>query len=557
MKFGRRILIPLTFASVVGIHFAWLARGQDAGEWLTLTEDEVATVLPTYLSSGSIWLGLSYGLAGASATFCLLRLYEYRKRAVAGAVGGVTGVAVLYLGVCFLTGCCGSPMLAVYLSLFGARFLGITKPLVFGVTTLSVLVGYVWVTRKAGDPCACSADAPAGSDPECCAPPVAGLQDAAAQAEDAEQPCCLVGQSAAATVCGPGAVLSEQQTTKWVTGWVLTPVGRVRQVATTLQFSDHLGSWKARWGVGRMRYQVQPGLYAAGNPTPDSPVLVTANYKLTFDRLRRELEGLDAWIVVLDTEGINVWCSAGKGTFGAEEIARRVQASGLSDVVSHRTLILPQLSASGVAAHEVKKATDFRVVYGPVRAKDIPEFLAAGMRATSQMRRVTFTLWDRLVLVPIELTAGAKYSVLVMLGLFAVAGLGRWGYSLEAAWSLGWRAALVYLTGFLAGAVVTPLLLPWLPGRAFSLKGAVVGLLVAGAWLACFWPGATTPDGWFEVLALLSVLPAVSAFFAMNFTGASTYTSLSGVRREMRMAVPAQVAGVVIGLGLWLTAHFV
>ncbi len=179
------------------------------------------------------------------------------------------------------------------------------------------------------------------------------------------------------------------------------------------------------------------------------------------------------------------------------------------------------------------------------------------MRATSQMRRVTFTLRDRLVLVPIELTAGAKYSVLVMLGLFVVAGLGRWGYSLEAAWRLGWRAALVYLMGFLAGAVVTPLLLPWLPGRTFSLKGAVVGLLVAGAWLACFWPGATTPDGWFEVLALLSVLPAVSAFFAMNFTGASTYTSLSGVRREMRMAVPAQVAGVVIGLGLWLTAHFV
>jgi len=306
-----------------------------------------------------------------------------------------------------------------------------------------------------------------------------------------------------------------------------------------------------------MHYVVRPGLYALANPGPESPVLVTANYRVTFDRLRRELAGLDAWLVVLDTKGINVWCSAGKGTFGAEEVIRWVEATGLSEVVSHRTLVLPQLSASGVAAHEVKKATGFRVVYGPVRAKDIPEFLAAGMRATPQMRRVTFTLWDRLVLVPMELTGGAKYSLLVMLGLFGLAGLGRWGYSLEAAWRLGWRAAGVYLTGFLAGAVVTPILLPWLPGRAFSLKGALVGLLLALAWLACFWPGATTPDGRLEVVALLAVLPALSAFFAMNFTGASTYTSLSGVRREMRMAVPGQVAGVVIGLGLWITAHFI
>src|SRR3972149_4169926 len=73
------------------------------------------------------------------------------------------------------------------------------------------------------------------------------------------------------------------------------------------------------WGIGRDRCRVAPGLYALGAPGGDSPVLVTANYKLTFDVLRRDAAGLDAWILVLDTRGINVWCAAGEGTFGTEE----------------------------------------------------------------------------------------------------------------------------------------------------------------------------------------------------------------------------------------------
>lgn len=69
-----------------------------------------------------------------------------------------------------------------------------------------------------------------------------------------------------------------------------------------------------------MGYTIDPGLYALGNPDESSPVLVTANYKLTFDRLRQSLPKLDAWVLVLDTKGINVWCAAGKGTFGTGEV---------------------------------------------------------------------------------------------------------------------------------------------------------------------------------------------------------------------------------------------
>ena len=93
-----------------------------------------------------------------------------------------------------------------------------------------------------------------------------------------------------------------------------------------------------------------------------SPVVVTANYKMTFDLVRRDLAGLDAWLLVLDTKGINVWCAAGKGTFGSDELLARLAATRLAEVVNHRRLILPQYGAVGVAAHTVRQKSGFTVV---------------------------------------------------------------------------------------------------------------------------------------------------------------------------------------------------
>src|SRR5512136_512923 len=181
-------------------------------------------------------------------------------------------------------------------------------------------------------------------------------------------------------------------------------------VQSRLTASDRWDHVLARIGVKRGEHRVEPGLYALGNPTKDSPVFVTANYSLSFDALRSSLVGIDGYILVLDTKGINVWCAAGKGTFGTDEIVNRVFATQLKDVVTHRKLILPQLGAPGVAAHEVKKRTGFWVEYGPVRAADIPEYLKTH-KATQAMRNVRFNLGDRLVLVPVELT----HTVLPML----------------------------------------------------------------------------------------------------------------------------------------------
>jgi hypothetical protein len=305
--------------------------------------------------------------------------------------------------------------------------------------------------------------------------------------------------------------------------------GEVRRVTSTLSRADRLGAIRVRLGFGRSSYRVDPGLYALGSPGASSPVLVSANYKLSFDALRAPLAGLSAWLLVLDTVGVNVWCAAGKGTFGTDELCRRIADGPLSRVVTHRRVIVPQLGAPGVAAHEVRRRTGFEVVYGPVRSADIPAFLAAGCEATQAMRRVSFGFRERAAVVPVELNTALKYGVPIAVLLLLFGQL---------------PMALAVLGAILAGAVAAPLLLPWLPGRAFALKGAWTGL-VAGALPLLARPAPIEA----AACALLGV--CLSSFLSMNFTGASTYTSLSGVKREMRVALPLQLAGALVSLGSW------
>jgi hypothetical protein len=338
----------------------------------------------------------------------------------------------------------------------------------------------------------------------------------------------------------------------FVNGQVETPAGPVPRVHSRIGSRDLLGRWKVRWGIGRDRYRVAPGLYALGAPDDNAPVLVTANFKLTFDLVRRDGAGLDAWILVLDTRGINVWCAAGEGTFGTGEVIRRVTESRLAEVVRHRRLILPQLGASGVAAHEVRKGCGFSVVYGPVRARDIRPFLESGMKASPAMRRVAFPAMDRLVLTPVEITGLLRPAGWVAAGLFLLAGIGPGVFSVGAAWERGFAAVAALAAGILAGAVVTPVLLPWLPGRAFSVKGGLAGGVLAAC--AVMWRhGSLEAPG---ALALLLAMTAVSSFVAMNFTGATPFTSPSGVEKEMRRSLPVQAGMTVLAGLLWVGGAF-
>lgn len=337
----------------------------------------------------------------------------------------------------------------------------------------------------------------------------------------------------------------------FLSGSYPTVVGNIPQVSYQLSWADRIGSCKSRWGIGRMAYRVEPGLYALGNPGSESPVFVTANYKMSFDRLRQSLPGRSGWILVLDTKGINVWCAAGKSTFGTEELLRRIEVSGVKRVVSHRDLILPQLAAPGVSAHQVKRASGFKVAYGPVRAEDLPAFLDSGMKALPEMRVKTFSLGERVVLIPIELVGALKAAAILLPILFILSGF----LSSGEFWS-GAMGHLIsvpsVLAAVFAGAVLTPILLPWLPGRAFSMKGLPLGLACAAVFALLQAPNIETMGGVIETVSWMILIPAMATYLAMNFTGASTYTSLSGVRREMRVALPIQAGLGVFGFGLWI-----
>jgi len=249
---------------------------------------------------------------------------------------------------------------------------------------------------------------------------------------------------------------------------------------------------------------------------------------------------------------VNVWCAAGKKTFSTDEIIRQVKRVRLAELVKHRTLILPQLGAPGVSAHLVSKGCGFKTVWGPIRAGDISAFLKNNQKAEPEMRRLTFGMWERLILVPVEISLILKPSFGLVLALFALSGICPEIFSLGQAWDRGLMTVMAYGFGVIAGAVLVPALLPWLPGRSFYIKGLITGLL-AGFGAVLPWIGRTTPLEW---LALPLISMAVSSYAAMNFTGATPFTSPSGVEREMRFGIPLQLLACLVALAAWIGSPF-
>ncbi len=347
--------------------------------------------------------------------------------------------------------------------------------------------------------------------------------------------------------CGCAAGKScDAKVRSYVDGVVQSIGGPVPRITTRLTAGDYLGALMVRMGFRRNRYRVDPGLYAVGSPGERSDVLVTANYKLTFDIVRKNLAGLHVWLLVLDTKGINVWCAAGKGTFGTAELVHRIHETGLENVVLQRRLVLPQLGAVGVAAHVVKQQAGFTVLYGPVRAADIRTFLDAGHKATEEMRRVRFGLYDRFKLIPNDALYGIRFLAAVAAVVFVLSGIGREGFLIQLALERGLTQMRNLAVAYAGGIVMTPLLLPFIPFRSFAMKGFIVGLVLAGLLFA----GGLLGDAPATVAASFLFMTGLSSFVAMNFTGSSTFTSLSGVKKEMRTAVPLQIGAGVVAAAL-------
>jgi hypothetical protein len=339
----------------------------------------------------------------------------------------------------------------------------------------------------------------------------------------------------------------------FLSGNVSLADSNIPKVSTTISLRDFMGAVMVRWGINRDHYRVTPGLYAAGNPDQNSDVFVTANYKLSFDALRKNLTGVNGWILVLDTKGVNVWCAAGKGTFGTKELVNRLKLVSLEKIVNHKRLILPQLGATGVAAFKVKEETGFNVHYGPVRAADIKKFLVDGYRADKVMRKVTFGFKDRLKLIPNDFMYGKYYLLGALAVLFLLSGITSHGISFRNFPENGGPAILKIFLAYIAGIVITPLFLPYLPGRHFSLKGFFSGSLVFLILLSLKFPSGNL----IETLSWFLIITAISSFLAMNFTGSSTFTSLSGVKKEMKLSVPIQIGFALTGIVLQIVGKLI
>ncbi len=219
---------------------------------------------------------------------------------------------------------------------------------------------------------------------------------------------------------------------------------------------------------------IEPGLYASGNPTPESPVIVTVNYYYTVFCVMHDLRGVDAWVLCVDSRGINVWCAARGPDFGNSQLVEAVSASGLTQVVSHFKLILPQLSAGGVSLPTLPSDFKFHVFYGPVWSRDLPEYLREQVvRKPKRMRVVRFTL-------PKRIQAGITHGTFLLrkflfwpsLFLFAVfLGLQWW----ESIGILGWAWITVASTALFI-AILFPILNRW---RSFTQKSLLFGMLGA------------------------------------------------------------------------------
>ena len=170
-------------------------------------------------------------------------------------------------------------------------------------------------------------------------------------------------------------------------------------------------------------WPTETGVRRSGDPGPYSPVIVTCNYDLTVRRVMRALRGVDAWVVVAPSNGINVWCAAAGGHFATHHVVTALKTSGIADRVRHRRAVLPQLAATGVIARDVSRRCGWRVRFGPVDAGDLPGYLDGEQRKTDEMRRVRFGVAQRL-----EMAA--------MWGVPAAAIVGALAAWLQPPWSL-------------------------------------------------------------------------------------------------------------------------
>ena len=215
---------------------------------------------------------------------------------------------------------------------------------------------------------------------------------------------------------------------------------------------DYIGRWFPN--------PVEPGLRRLGNPDRHAPVLVTSNFHLTVRRVEKALSSINAWLLVVPTNGINVWCSSAGGEMTVHNLLTVMKTSQVQDRVAHRRLILPQLSASGIDRKLLKEKSGWSAEFGPVYARDIPAFLEKEHEKTAEMCRVSYPNSFRFEML---FSMNALMWALISMVLVFI----------KPAWAL-------LLSAFFCGAgIILYGGYPYLPGKSGWVKAVILSMLQA------------------------------------------------------------------------------
>lgn len=263
-------------------------------------------------------------------------------------------------------------------------------------------------------------------------------------------------------------------------------------------------------GFRLVPFPIKTGLVELGSPDRMSPVFVTGNYDLTVRRVKRALAGIDGYLLVANSNGVNVWCASSGGHLTTHQVVTAVKLAGLEERVTHRELIVPQLAATGVEGKEVRRRTGWIVRFGPAEADDIPAYLAADKDKSPALRQVRWGARERF-----EMAAAWATPMSLVAGLLAV------GHRLEAI-ALVWALALAIFFLF---------------DRISLGESARKALFAAGGALGCAIVLAVTGTlGPWTMLAWTAASAAAVGILTFDYAGSSP-TEAAGIFEEKDFTV--------------------
>ncbi|MFX1387178.1 MAG: methyltransferase domain-containing protein [Promethearchaeota archaeon] len=293
---------------------------------------------------------------------------------------------------------------------------------------------------------------------------------------------------------------------------------------------------------------IEPGLYQSGNPDKNSPIIVTANYIYTYIKVMRALKGIDAWVLCVDSKGINVWCAARGNNFGNKQVIEAVEASGITKITEKKTLILPQLSAGGIAAPLIKsEAPDFpfNILYGPVWVKYLPQFLKERpAKKSEKMKLARFTGSHRL-------RAGITHTTFLFRKIFLWPTIALFlillGFVLTDILWIGnlWLVGEIWLWIIITNAIIALLFPITKFTRKFKTKGLVFGIIIVLLFSGISWLlNYSLPS----IFLNLCFYFWVAFFSTMSFSGYTMATSPREIQDEYPVFSKINMTLLIIGL---------